>query len=36
MQQWLDDKDILMSWTLNKGKSVITKRFKKTLNAKIY
>ena len=35
-QKWLDNNDILMYSTHNEGKSVITKRFIKTLKAKIY
>ena len=36
MQEWLDNNDILMYSTHNKGKSVIAERFIKTLRAKIY
>ena len=36
MQKWLDSNSV-MHWTHNKGKLVITERFKKkTLKAKIY
>ena len=35
-QEWLDNKNILMYFTHNKGKSVIAERFIKTLKAKIY
>ena len=33
MQERLDNNDILMYFTYNEGKSVITERFIKTLNA---
>ena len=36
MQEWLDNKDILMYSTHNEGKSVIAERFIKTLKSKIY
>ena len=36
MQKWLDNNDTLMYSKHNKGKSVITERFIKTLKAKIY
>ena len=36
MQEWLDDNDILMYSTHNKGKSVIAERIIKTFKAKIY
>ena len=36
MQEWLGNNDILMYSTHNKGKSVITERFIKTLKSKIY
>ena len=36
MQEWLDNNNILIYSTYNEGKSVITKRFIKTLKAKIY
>ena len=36
MQEWLDNNDILMYSTHNKGGSVITESFIKTLKAKIY
>ena len=36
MQEWLDNNNILMCSTHNEGKSVIAKRFIKTLKAKIY
>ena len=36
MQEWLDNNDILMHSTYNKGKSVIAERFIKTLKSKIY
>ena len=36
VQKWLDNNDILMYATRNEGKSVIVKRFIKTLKAKIY
>ena len=36
LQEWLDNNDILMYSTHNKGKSVIAKGFIKTLKAKIY
>ena len=36
MQGWLDNNDILMYSTRNKGKSVIAERSIKTLKAKIY
>ena len=36
MQEWLGYNDILMYSTHNEGKSVITKRFIKTLKANIY
>ena len=29
MQKWLDDNDIIMHSTRNKGKSVVVERFKK-------
>ena len=35
MQEWLDNKDILMYSTHNEGKSVIVERFINTLRAKI-
>ena len=34
MQEWLDDNDILMYSTHNEDKSVVAKRFIKTLKAK--
>ena len=36
MLKWLDDNDILMYSTYNKGKSVVTERFIRTLKSKIY
>ena len=36
VQEWLDNNDILMSSTNNEGKSLITERFIKILNNKIY
>ena len=36
MQEWLDNKDILMYSRYNEGKSVISERFMKILKAKIY
>ena len=36
MQKWLDNNDTLMYSKHNKGKSVITERFIKTLKAKVY
>ena len=36
MQEWLDNNDIFMYSTHNKGKSVSAERFKKTVNARIY
>ena len=36
MQEWLNNGNILMYSTYNKGKSVIDERFIKTLKAKIY
>ena len=36
MQEWLDNDDILMCLTHNKGNSVIAERFIKTLKAEIY
>ena len=36
IQEWLENNDILMYSAHNKGKSVIGKRFLKTLKAKIY
>ena len=36
MQECLDNEDILMYSTHNEGKSVIAKRFIKTLKSKIY
>ena len=36
MQEWLDNNDILMYSTHNKGESVITERFIKPLKPKIY
>ena len=36
IQEWLDNNGILMYSTHNKGKSVITEKFIKTLKAKIY
>ena len=36
IQEWLDNTDTLMYFSHNKGKSVITERFMKTLKAKIY
>ena len=35
-QEWLDNNDILMYSTHNETKSVIAKRFIKTLKAKVY
>ena len=35
MQNWLDDNDILMYLTHNKGKSVVAERFIKTSKSKI-
>ena len=36
MQEWLDIDNILMYYTRNEGKSVISEKFMKTLKAKIY
>ena len=36
MQEWLDNKDILLYSTNNEGKSVIPERFIKTLKSKIH
>ena len=36
VQKWFDDNDILLYCTHNEGKSVVTKRFIRTLKAKIY
>ena len=36
MQEWLDNNNIIMYSTDNEGKSVVAKKFIKTLNAKIY
>ena len=36
MQEWCDNKDILIYSTNNEGKSIIAERFIKTLKAKIY
>ena len=36
MQKWLDIHNILMYYTRNEGKSVISERFMKILKAKIY
>ena len=36
MQKWLDNNDILIHSTHDEGKSVIAKRFIKTLKTKIY
>ena len=36
MQEWLNNRDILMYSTHNDDKPVIAKRFIKTLNSKIY
>ena len=36
MEEWLDNTDILMYLTHNKGKLVITKRLIKTFKTKIY
>ena len=36
MQEWLDNNNILIYSTYNEGKSVIARRFIKTLKAKIY
>ena len=36
MQEWLNDNGILMYSTYNKGKSVVSKKFVKTLKGKIY
>ena len=36
MQEWLDDNDILTYLTHNKGKSVIAKRFIRTLRGNVY
>ena len=36
MKEWLGDNEILMYWTHNEGKSLIAKRFIKTLKANIY
>ena len=36
VQKWFDDNDILLYFTHNEGKSVVTKRFIRTLKAKIY
>ena len=36
MQEWLDVDNILMYYTRNEGKSVISEKFMKTLKAKIY
>ena len=36
MQEWLNNKNILMHLTHNEGTSVITERLIKTLTVKIY
>ena len=36
MQEWLDIDNILMYYTRNEGKSLISEKFMKTLKAKIY
>ena len=36
MQEWLENNNILTSLTHNESKSVIAKKFKRTLEAKIY
>ena len=36
MEEWLDNKDILMYSTHNEDKSVVAEKFIKTLKAKIY
>ena len=36
MQKWLDDNDILMYSTHNEDKSIVAKRFIRTLKVKIY
>ena len=36
IQEWLDIDNILMYYTRNEGKSVISEKFMKTLKAKIY
>ena len=36
MQEWLDIDNILMYYTRNESKSVISEKFMKTLKAKIY
>ena len=36
VQEWFNSNDILMHSTHNKGKSVITGRFRETLKVKIY
>ena len=36
MQVWLNNNDILMDFTYNKGKSIITERFIERLKSKIY
>ena len=36
MQEWLDNRDILIYSTYNEGKLVICGRFIKTLKSKIY
>ena len=36
MPKWLDDNDIIMYSTLNEDDSVVTERFMRTLDAKIY
>ena len=36
MQEWLDIDNILMYYTRNEGKSVISEKFMKTLKSKIY
>ena len=36
MQEWLDNNNIIMYSTDNEGKSVVAKKFIKSLNAKIY
>ena len=36
MQEWLDIDNILMYYTRNEGKSVMSEKFMKTLKAKIY
>ena len=35
-QKWLDNKNILIYSTQNKGKSVVAERFIRTLKSKIY